>query len=73
MNRMVASISLAVAFAAGCGVSYLMRPAQAAVGTGARLQQQAAEAAAEHGGAYDCSELRGVCAVASWRPKIFFD
>ena len=31
MNRMVASISLAVAFAAGCGVSYLMRPAQAAV------------------------------------------
>ena len=30
MNRMVASISIAVAFAAGCGVTHLMRPAEAA-------------------------------------------
>ena len=31
MNRVVASISIAVAFAAGCGVTHLMRPAEAAV------------------------------------------
>ena len=30
MNRIAASLSIAVAFAAGCGASYLMRPALAA-------------------------------------------